>query len=684
MQTRRLRAALAALLGLTCARATPSTGHRHPLLRSLPTIHSAGLGALLGDDSFCDSAPLCELVPRDAQGRPAYYNGSDPTRPWVLGRSDTIVWTGGQSVAPGVLGALGVPVIFLVDEVTVQLAAAANDARPVLVAGVLVACDSSRIHLDRGFLALNQTRPQQFPWFLFDNASATAGPEVTVRAVSPALPDTLQSQWAFFLAGQASLVAQGGPAFQRFGQDVWELAALEAATVLVDSPPAFLGETYVGHQASLTLRNLSYVDVFFESCSVMGVRARERIETSASASADSWTLELPRLPGLCTIGDADLHPTTDDAGGNDDDLPICATPAQRPISFHLTPPTTPFMLSVDAARVFAWAVAAHPGSRTLVEAVPRAANFNFGLSALGGNLSLAVTTGGGGAISGLTDRVIQVGTASTPPEDCVVDGWNLWFDAPANVTLASGSVIGDLALAPDSFAMVQPWSQLSQGQLYIQAGTSVVLDAVMLADQVILSAGGTLVARTSDFEGPAGQAIVEGLLLSCDGTGIFAPSEQLVLVGPTAAVLNLTITTPPQNSSFMNPPLVNFTGTVDAFRQVGGPALDPFPAANFFVRTNDCAGDPQLRRNRGTNHSANHTNPTHSLPPILPMGQVSARAIDATLVSWNDPCGALGNPASLCVTLVAQFAPENPVFGGNPVGPSAGIAERCICLQCIG
>ena len=231
----------------------------------------------------------------------------------------------------------------------------------------------------------------------------------------------------------------------------------------------------VGDSATLALVNVSYADVFFVVC------------------ADAPTLELPPLPGLCTM-------PTDSASGSTTQqrLPLttnasaavpgqCLSPTHEPLSWKLD---ATFRFMSEDSRLFSWAVSTHVGSSVAISGAAPTSNFCVGLGDLGGTVSLSTRTGKASAIDGLVDRNVTVALGTE------VLGWHLWCDK-IQLSVLPGSRIGDLTLGQGSTAGVAPGSVLSSGMVLVPQGAVLELVESVVNDGIYISGGISM--STSSF-----------------------------------------------------------------------------------------------------------------------------------------------------------------------------------------
>ncbi len=482
----------------------------------------------LAIEAFCAPVDLCAAVPRDSGGTPVY-NHTDPTKPWVIGGTEVVSLTAGEHQAGG---SGDFKVAFVIENGTLEV----KDL-PGEEAGFgawLVLCDQATFRVHNAGFRSYANRDFEFPIFAFDQSHIDLV-DARFYTMRPELEALGQHGHLLQVMGDSSTLSAtklNAPMSVNFPDNngFWELAATQSSVVTVQDMMT-LAELYVQGNAQLTVTSSFFFDLFFEVC-------------------PGDTYSLADLPALCDLRDP---------------VAGCFTASHASIDYSLSPPATPFTLTLQNDKVFSWAVSTYAGSSVEVSNVPLLANFAVGLGGVHDDLQLRLVPGAVPIIEGVTDRTLTFTNVA------VSGGFMLWPSGSSHVTVLPGSEVADVLPGDTAIVDVQE-SVLRGAQFMTVAGTGIrVVDTAV--QEGAQNAGGTLWAVRSTFDA--------GLHLA--GPTYFAdtPIPTPFTYDSAASLYRVELTSPADGSSTY-PDFVNVEGTVRA--QTAAGEISPFPLARLEVR----------------------------------------------------------------------------------------------------
>ena len=474
-------------------------------------------------DLFCNPQDLCATVPRDGLGNPDY-NHTDPGKPWVIGKTDYISLPAG-SYTPG-NGPFNAPMVYLVEDGVLAIEDLAAGAE-VSIGAWFILCDRSQLRVTRSLFRSAAQYPFQYP-IIADGNSAVILQEATLATLDKSLAQAAAPGALLHVMGGSSTltavpVVKNGVKFERVGE-AWELAVVHQATATVHKADVF-GEFYVAGDATFTVEDSQYFDLFFEAC-------------------PGAPLAIPSLPGLCTIG----------SGANQ-----CVTAGHQPTDFSLGPPDTSFTLSFKNDKIFSWAASTYAGSDLTVGAAPEDANFCVGLS-MTGDRTLKLNPGSPPVAEGLDDRAIAFNGTH-------VFGWHVWPYGSGTVEILAGSEVGDF-VAPDQVVGIARGTTFNNGMLVAQNDGVMHVEDCTVKERFQNVEAKVTAARTT-FESSFS---LSGDTWLADCT---RPAQGLEDIRPAARIHEVALTKPADGASITGGAL-EIEGTVRAV-DGSGAALSPFP-----------------------------------------------------------------------------------------------------------
>ena len=488
-------------------------------------------------EMFCTPQDLCSTVPRDGYGNPDY-NHTDPAKPWVIGKTDVISLPQGNY--PVGNGPFGAPMVYLIEGATLSIEDLPAGTE-VAIGAWFIICDQAQFRVKRSLFRSAAQFPFQYP-IIAEGNSAVFFDEAQIATVEKSLaqagaPGALLQVMGGGSTLAANPVVKNSVTFERAGE-AWELAVVHQATATVRKADVF-GEFYIAGDATFTVEDSQYFDVFFEAC-------------------PSVPLAIPALPGLCTIG---AGPTQ------------CVTAGHPPLDFSLGPPDTTFTLSLKNDKVFSWAASTYPYSKLTVGAAPDDANFCVGLSVTG-DQHLKLNPGNPPVKDGLNDRDLTFNGTH-------VFGWHVWPAGTATVALLAGSEVGDFAAA-DQVTGTARGVTFADGMLVAQAQGSLHLEDCTVNERFQNVEAKVSAARTTFNDGFS----VAGDTWLADCT---RPAANLEDLRPEAKIYEVKLTGPAEGATLAGPAFT-VAGTVTA-KDGAGATIDPFPPAVIEV-VNSTTGTP--------------------------------------------------------------------------------------------
>ena len=529
-------------------------------------------------DLFCKPADLqsvCTMVPRDGNGDPAY-NHTDPSRPWVIGKTDVVSLAAGD-YAPG-NGAVGAPMVFVIEDggLAVEDLPAGDE---VSIGAWIILCDRASFRVRNSTFRSAAQFPFQYP-LLATGQSTVTFTEARLATIERSLAAKGVIGALLHVMGNDSQITvtpltDKGITFEHTGE-AWEFAVVHNATAHVSKADVF-GEFYIAGTATLTVEDSQYFDLFFEAC-------------------PGTPLTIPSLPGLCSI-----------AGGPNQ----CITAGHQPIDFALGPSDTTFSLSFTNDKIFSWAASTYPESTLTVGAAPKDANFCVGLS-MTGDHRLKLNPGNPPVQEGLDDRSLAFNGTH-------VFGWHVWPYGSGTVEILPDSEVGDFS-AVDQVQGIARGVTFANGMLITQAQGSLFIDNCFVNERFQNIGAPARAVRTqfkSNFS-------VAGPIWLADTP---LPALQLRDIRPEAKIHEVEIKFPIDGDSVYTQFTVG--GFVRA-KDGNGNTLDPFPTASVEV-VNKATGT-QVYRYDITSSADTGTSWDFD------MGQAPYGTYEARLY-FNDPAG---------------------------------------------